>query len=195
MHPTCQSYPARPQAKCLGILRTSNHLFGQIDNSTGSRGSSATISGGIIRTNTSSGTMKESGTAKPEWAGVWGIWGGESYSTSELPWLKGSVIAMPWRNLEPSNSSFNFSRFDNAVNKAINNGQFIMYMVYIDSPAGWVWNNGVPRVITTSDDTYPYYLDPDCKYYVQRLWTAIAEHVDAMPAAPGIICPELSWFE
>ena len=118
---------------------------------------------------------------RPDWAGVWGIWGGHRYSTKQYPWLKGSVVSASWSKIEPVNNRFNFSILDKQITTAINNGQYVIYMVYIDTPPAWVYNSGVPKVHTNRNKTYPYYVDPNFKQLVKRMWTRVAQHVSTYP--------------
>jgi len=64
----------------------------------------------------------------------------------------------------------------------------VILMVYTGMGApGWIYNNGVPKVIETATDgstnTYsPYYLDSEYNAYFKRMVTKVRQHIESMPA-------------
>jgi len=127
-------------------------------------------------------TSSVSFNGKPDWAGVWGIGGGESYSTANRPWYKGTVLSVNWRDIEPADNSFDFSPLDRKIQQAVANGLYVMPMVYHGhlSPE-WIYSAGVTPVLTQNGATYPYYLDPDFMYYVSRMINMVAAHLQSLP--------------
>ncbi|MGD8618745.1 MAG: hypothetical protein PVH54_06100, partial [Gammaproteobacteria bacterium] len=121
---------------------------------------------------------------KPDWAGIWGIGGGEGYSNANRPWYKGTVLSVNWRDIEPADNSFDFSPLDQKIQQAVANGLYVMPMVYHGhlSPQ-WIYNAGVTPVLTQNGATYPYYLDPDFMYHVSRMINMVAEHMQSLPKA------------
>lgn len=122
---------------------------------------------------------------KPEWAGVWGIWGGEKYSNSTYPWYKGTKVSSTWKQIQPGRNTFVFTNLDNQITAAVNNGLYVGFMVYIspDFAPEWLYTEaGVPKVVTTNGDTHPYYFNDTFKSEFKRMITAVADHIDTYPA-------------
>lgn len=129
-------------------------------------------------------------TARPDWVGIWSIWGGENY---QRPWLKGSVIALSWKNVEPKDGQFNFSSLDRAITKVCSTGQRYLVKVYVEDCPEWLYEKGVPKVLidysgrrngiqeSWQPTTFPYYLDATYKKHLVRMWDAIQKHIAALP--------------
>jgi len=119
---------------------------------------------------------------RPDWVGIWGIWGGEDYGGPEWPWYKGTLISSRWKDLEPEKGQWNFSSLDADLNKASDNGIYAGIIIYHgDKTPAWVYNNGVPEVESSNGKSYPYYLDPDFKPLLVNMINKVAEHVKDFP--------------
>lgn len=120
---------------------------------------------------------------RPDFTGIWGIGGGENYSTAERPWYKGTVVQIDWKDIEPANNAFDFTPLDAKIKTAVDNGLYVMFMVYHSycSPK-WLYDAGVPAVLTVGGATYPYYLDPTFKTYLFRMINKVADHAKSLPA-------------
>ena len=38
---------------------------------------------------------------RPDYCGVWGIWGGHEISAEGKQWYKGTIVTIRWKNIEP----------------------------------------------------------------------------------------------
>jgi len=121
---------------------------------------------------------------KPDWPGIWGIWGGETINNQSRPWYKGVVVTVRWSEIESQQNQFDFSILDSRINQAIDNGLLVVFKVYHgDESPDWLYDNGVPRVKTTGwSRIFPYYLDPNFKVFLKRMINKVAEHVDTYPS-------------
>ncbi len=118
---------------------------------------------------------------RPDWVGIWGIWGGENYGGPEWPWYKGTIVHTTWSKIEPGKGQWNFSDLDNGLKSAADRGLYLGIKVYQgDASPNWIYNHGVPKVVTTKD-TYPYYLDPDFETHFFNMIDKVADHVKALP--------------
>jgi len=124
---------------------------------------------------------------RPPYVGMWGIWGGENQSTEGRPWLKGTMVARRWEQIEPEPNKFDFSKLDDGLQKAVSNGYpYLMFKIYtgMRTPK-WVYDHGVPLVTTDSPAprrrNYPFYLDPEFKAYFKRMIRRTAAHVKRYP--------------
>jgi len=123
---------------------------------------------------------------QPEWAGIWGAWGSENYKQS---WLKGSLITIGWSSIEKKEGVFDFSKLEQKINKAVNNGQYFIPAVYVASIPEWIFDKKVPKVYIDYNnnqenwepDYYAYYLDDNYKYYVRRMWSAFQKYIALLP--------------
>jgi len=59
---------------------------------------------------------------KPDWPGVWTIWGGETLSNADKPWYKGTLLTTAWKDIEPRQGRFDFSDIDQRAATAAKNG-------------------------------------------------------------------------
>ncbi|MBN1674929.1 MAG: beta-galactosidase [Kiritimatiellae bacterium] len=118
--------------------------------------------------------------AKPDWAGIWGIWGGETVSTEGKPWFKGTLVTVTWRQIEPADNQFNFRPLDERIQRAADKGLYVMCIVYHGTKTPeWAYEQGVPRVeVTNRNNTaYPYYLAPAFKRLLKRMIARTADHI------------------
>jgi hypothetical protein len=134
--------------------------------------------------------------------GVWTMYRGvrdPAQLKQNCPWLKGVIVQLKWSQLEPQNNKFDWSHFDDTMQKWSKAGFYIMFQVW-SGPAspGWIHQAGVPKVKTTGKgnnperphDTFPHYLDPHYKELFHRMLRAVAAHLDTLPAEvrEKIIC-------
>ncbi|MBN1672124.1 MAG: beta-galactosidase [Kiritimatiellae bacterium] len=124
---------------------------------------------------------------KPDWCGTW-TWGGGAYiSRTNRPWFKGTFVATTWSKLEPEDGRFDWSAIDKPMQRAAENGLYVMIKVFHAhaSPA-WLYRAGVPEVtfkhkVYGKAESCPYYLHPRFKPYLVRMINAVARHIDAYP--------------
>ncbi len=134
---------------------------------------------------------------RPDYCGVWGIWGGERVSTEGRPWFKGVVVTSEWNRIEPQPGEFSWDALDRKVRDVVDKGLTVMIMIYHGHKVPeWVYDQGVPRVETDARQHkfHPYYLDPAYKRLLSRMIHATAEHVAAYPPEVrerivGVQCP------
>ncbi|MFZ5833223.1 MAG: hypothetical protein ACOY3P_24305 [Planctomycetota bacterium] len=136
---------------------------------------------------------------RPNYCGVWGIWGGERVSREGRPWFKGVVVTATWKGIERRPGEFDFSEFDSKIQRVVDNGLSAMVLIYhADQSPDWIYDHGVERVETDEPSPrrriHPYFLDPDFKPLLSRLIHATAEHVAAYPPEVrgkivGVQCP------
>ena len=136
---------------------------------------------------------------RPDYCGVWGIWGGEKVGTEGRPWFKGVVVTTNWDQIEPENGKFAWDALDEKVRLVAGKGLYMMLMVYHGHKCPkWAYEAGVPKVVTKSDQEsrviHPYYLDPHYKPLLTRMIQETARHVAAYPPeirgrVIGVQCP------
>ena len=119
---------------------------------------------------------------RPDWVGIWGIWGGENYGGPDWPWYKGTIVHTTWKDLEPSPGQWDFAEFDNNLAEAARRGLYIGIKVYQgDASPAWIYDRGATPVKSSKGTTYPFYLDPDFKPLLFNMIRTVAEHVKALP--------------
>jgi hypothetical protein len=119
---------------------------------------------------------------RPDWVGIWGIWGGHEYGGPEWPWYKGTIVHTSWNNLEPRPGEWDFSEFDANLQEAADRGLYIGIKVYQgDASPAWIYDQGVSAVKSSNGKIYPYYLDPDFKLLLRNMIHRVAEHVKTLP--------------
>jgi len=124
---------------------------------------------------------------RPDYVGIWGIWGAEEMRAEDRPWLKGTLVAQPWAQIEPEKDHFDFGRLDFRLKRAVGNGhRHLMLAVYAGTKSPqWLYRHGVPKVTTDAADragrTFPYYLSPRYKSYLKRMIYRLADHIKSYP--------------
>ncbi|MCX6326701.1 MAG: beta-galactosidase [Bacteroidia bacterium] len=143
---------------------------------------------------------------RPDFCGVWGIWGGENVSAKGRSWFKGVVATTDWDIIEPQNGRFEWENFDKKVRQITDKGLNVMLMVYHGEKCpGWVYEAGVPKVLNISFGSAvrvekeskviePYYLDPKYKPLLSRMINETAKHISNYPPEIrryiiGVQCP------
>lgn len=138
---------------------------------------------------------------RPDFCGIWGIWGGERVSAEGRPWFKGVVTTTSWSEIEPQNGVFSWDAFDNKIKSITDKGLKVMLMVYHGNQCpDWLYDEvGVPVVRITgnhrSDSSkYPYFLDPKYKPLLTRMINETARHIASYPPElkemiVGVQCP------
>jgi len=138
---------------------------------------------------------------RPDFCGIWGIWGGENVSAEGRPWFKGVVTTTRWKEIEPQNGVFSWEAFDNKVRGITDKGLKVMLMVYHGNACpDWIYDEvGVPVVRISgnhrSDSSpYPYFLDPKYKPLLTRMIMETANHIASYPPElkkmiVGVQCP------
>ena len=119
---------------------------------------------------------------KPPYCGVWSIWSPPTFDNVGNEWFKGSMNVFTWKQIEPSDNHFDWGPMDDAMTTAYENGHYIMFMVYNgNSTPAWVYNKGVPKVVTKEGYTFPYYLSPNFRPLIKRMIRKVAEHINEYP--------------
>ncbi|MCX7011615.1 MAG: hypothetical protein NTW86_03445 [Candidatus Sumerlaeota bacterium] len=146
------------------------------------------------------GAPKPATPGRPDYCGVWGIWGGEKVSREGRPWFKGVVVTTNWVSVEPQDGQYDWSSLDEKARQVAGNGLYMMVLVYHgDKCPAWIYESGgVPKVITDAtnkkNSVHPYYIDPHYKPLLSRLIRATAQHIAAYPPEIrsriiGVQCP------
>ncbi|MEM9282944.1 MAG: hypothetical protein AAGA96_14040 [Verrucomicrobiota bacterium] len=126
----------------------------------------------------SSSVSGEKHPERPEWAGIWGIWGGQNYGGPDWPWYKGTIVHTTWAEIEPTEGQWDFSEFNEHLKEAADRGLFIGVKVYHgNGTPEWVYDKGVPRVENTKGKVYPYYLDPEFQPLLFRMIREVAANI------------------
>ncbi len=118
--------------------------------------------------------------------GLWEYFGGP-YSPEQYP-IKGRLTNFAWKDIEPSNNSFNWTDFDATLKSRTADGLPTIFMVFTKEDApDWIYENGVPKVIEKDGQGQmsghsPYYADSDYKFFFKRMITKVREHVETLPA-------------
>ena len=123
----------------------------------------------------------------------YGVWDrSNAYNISvntDYNYLKGISADVNWEDVQPNNlNHYNWSEIQTILQTAYNNNQMVNISVGVgpDSPA-WIYNNGVPRVITNDTQhpnwsQYPYYLDSDYKTYYFNMISNFGNFLRSLPA-------------
>lgn len=119
---------------------------------------------------------------KPDFPGIWSIWG-SSQDTTGKPWYRGHVVTVSWKDIEPTEGQFDWTKLDNKINVAASKGLYVMTLIYTGYNApDWLYDNGVPRVtgVDHNDNLayYPYYLNDTYKNYFTRMISEYAYHLN-----------------
>src|SRR5215218_5478180 len=124
------------------------------------------------------------GKNRPDYVGTWG-YRAPTINTTGKPWYKGNWEVINWSDLEPSNNTFNWTKFDAAVNAASSKGLYFMPMIAGGHRApSWLYTNGVPCYHTqfNGGSDFPYYLDPEYQTYFRRMLRNVRDHILSYPA-------------
>jgi hypothetical protein len=147
------------------------------------------------------GQPEQTVMTRPDFCGIWGIWGGENVSAEGHPWFKGVVTTTDWKSIEPQNGVFSWDAFDKKVQSITSKGLKVMLMVYHGNACpDWIYDEvGVPVVRITGNHPsdskpYPYFLDPRYRPYLERMIRETAKHIAAYPPElkkmiVGVQCP------
>ena len=82
-----------------------------------------------------------------------GVWDrGDTFDPQQYPFLRGLSFNASWSELEKQPGVFDWSRLDQAVEKAVQNKVYL----YLSLGAGpeapeWIYQNGVPKVFTDDE--------------------------------------------
>ena len=119
---------------------------------------------------------------QPESFGTWTR--GRNYDLSAFPY-KGIEVGPAWSDIEPSNGVFDWSFIDAPLADANSANVYFFCSVNVGphSPL-WLYSNGVPEVYTEGHQRsgpYPYYFDPEHKFFYYRLIEKFGEHIRTLP--------------
>lgn len=120
----------------------------------------------------------------------YGIWQtfGDPISRSASPELNGRLCNFSWKNIEPQNNVWDWTAFDSDLTVRAQDTLPIIFMVYTEEDApDWLYTNGVPKVAQKDANgnvvAYaPYYMDPDYKYFFERMISTVRQHLDSLPS-------------
>lgn len=132
-------------------------------------------------------------TSKPDYPGIWGIWGKE-VSKADKPWYKGRIVTVSWDEIEPADNQFDWTALDKDINSVAADGLYVMVLVYTGRQTPeWIYGTGVPRVQTdfNGGSSYPYYLNDnngdgdgddvgEFRYYFKRMIAKVAQHLNEL---------------
>ncbi len=118
---------------------------------------------------------------------AYGVWiRGSVDNTSLFDDFKGIRANYQWSDIQPDDSlHFKWDDYQNSLNDAYKKGLYVYVSILVgpDSPE-WIYDNGVPKVITTDTrwPCYPFYLDPDYKRFYYNLIEHFADFLRTQPA-------------
>lgn len=130
---------------------------------------------------------------KPDYAGIWGIWGSD-VSKAGRPWYKGHLITVDWAEIEPADNQFDWTKLDQRITKVAREGLYVMVMVYTGSQnPEWIYEAGVPRVTTDfkGGSSFAYYVSDnngdgdgddvgEFRFYFKRMIANVARHLNEL---------------
>ncbi len=100
---------------------------------------------------------------RPPWAGVWFNTFGEAYNLSPYShFLAGEAGRLRWNYLQPTPGSYAFEEIGEALQRVYEADLYYYAVLWVGHPStpDWVYDKGVPRVVDTDGEVYPYYLEP-----------------------------------
>ena len=135
--------------------------------------------------------------AKPGYGiSSWAGWKPGQISQAECPELRSVPLILKWDSLEPASGRYAFAEeLGRPLQAAQEGGLYITLMIWVGPAAPeWIYQNGVPRVITNrsvnalgqktdGQKEYPYYLHPEYKKRFMGLIDAFGKYVSALPPA------------
>lgn len=142
-------------------------------------------------------TQNNLGIFPKEACGVWcwystggapNQWNGKIGANETFPKMRGIPIVIGWNELEPKEGVYNWDLIDDIIKKAAANQKYVFTLLWLNpTEPDWLYENGVPRVeINTykedknfSYNAYP--LDPEYKFYSERIITKLANHLRSLP--------------
>jgi len=135
--------------------------------------------------------------AKPGYGiSSWAGWKPGQISQAECPELRSVPLILKWDSLEPTAGCYAFAEeLGRPLKAAYEGGLYLTLMIWVGPAAPeWIYQNGVPRVITNRNvnalgqktdgqKEYPYYLHPEYKKRFLGLIDAFGKYVSALPPA------------
>ena len=135
--------------------------------------------------------------AKPGYGiSSWAGWKPGQISQAECPELRSVPLILKWDLLEPAAGRYAFAEeLGRPLQAAQAGGLYLTLMIWVGPAAPeWIYQNGVPRVITNRNvnalgqktdgqKEYPYYLHPEYKKRFLGLIDAFGKYVSALPPA------------
>jgi hypothetical protein len=135
--------------------------------------------------------------AKPGYGiSSWAGWKPGQISQAECPELRSVPLILKWDSLEPTAGRYAFAEeLGRPLKAAYEGGLYLTLMIWVGPAAPeWIYQNGVPRVITNRNvnalgqktdgqKEYPYYLHPEYKKRFMGLIDAFGKYVSALPPA------------
>lgn len=135
--------------------------------------------------------------AKPGYGiSSWAGWKPGQISQAECPELRSVPLILKWDSLEPTAGRYAFAEeLGRPLKAAYEGGLYLTLMIWVGPAAPeWIYQNGVPRVITNRNvnalgqktdgqKEYPYYLHPEYKKRFLGLIDAFGKYVSALPPA------------
>jgi len=135
--------------------------------------------------------------AKPGYGiSSWAGWKPGQISQAECPELRSVPLILKWDSLEPTAGRYAFAEeLGRPLKAAYEGGLYLTLMIWVGPAAPeWIYQNGVPRVITNRNvnalgqktdgqKEYPYYLHPEYKKRFLELIDAFGKYVSTLPPA------------
>lgn len=114
----------------------------------------------------------------------YGLWGnGDGISQKNIDALKGIKgwnDRIAWKDFNPAPGVYNWAVIDDAFDLLEKNNLAIGFMIYVgDNSPDWIYTApyNVPKVLTSTGQTFPFYNDVTYNQLVQRMWFDVADHI------------------
>lgn len=121
-------------------------------------------------------------------AGVWQGFSDPAY-IKQYPFIKGRLCNVSWKDIEPSNNSWNWTTFDSELTERVKDSLPVIFSIftYEDAP-DWIYDYGVPKVrVNDANGNFlryaPYFSDTDYINLFQRMISSVRKHMDSLPAS------------
>lgn len=124
----------------------------------------------------------------------WSGWKPGQISKVDCPELRSVPLILQWNSLELTPGKYEFDeKIGKPLEAAVKEGLSVTLMIWVGPSApGWIYENGVPLVITDrsvnalgqktdNQKKYPYYLHPEYKKRFFALITAFGNYIGELP--------------
>jgi hypothetical protein len=115
----------------------------------------------------------------------YGLWGnGDNITQKNIdalkPYIKGWNDRIAWKDFNPAPGVYNWPVIDDAFDLLEKNNLAIGFMIYVgDNSPDFIYTApyNVPKVLTSTGQTFPFYNDVTYNQLVQRMWLDVADHI------------------
>lgn len=127
----------------------------------------------------------------------WGVWYPNGVTRTNSPLIKGVLILMKWKDIEPQEGVFKFDEVLGVALNALSQNDFYAFLkIWVGSAKNnappWIFEKGVP-VVYVEDDVDPlgnpridnyfaYYFDENYIFYYHRLLSEFGNYVKNLPS-------------